>query len=92
MTFANTAPRWHKNFIRLLQRYEAQTGRAGASEPEFRLPPAVGGAPLVTVGLFMFAWTKYQALSDSRIVINRLSYPFVHWIVPIIGSGIFGAG
>jgi hypothetical protein len=32
---------------------------------------------LVTVGLFMFAWT---------------SYPSIHWVVPIIGSALFGAG
>lgn len=38
---------------------------------------AILGAPLVTVGLFVFAWT---------------AYPSVHWIIPIIGSGIFGAG
>ncbi|OQE44445.1 hypothetical protein PENCOP_c002G06436 [Penicillium coprophilum] len=35
------------------------------------------GAPLVTIGLFIFAWTVY---------------PDVHWIGPIIGSGVFGAG
>ncbi|KAI0137548.1 major facilitator superfamily domain-containing protein [Xylariales sp. AK1849] len=49
----------------------------GRSEPEFRLPPAVAGAVLVPVGLFWFAWT---------------TYPWVHWIVPIIGSGVFGMG
>jgi hypothetical protein len=49
----------------------------GISEPEFRLPPAVAGAFLVPVGLFWFAWS---------------TYPWVHWIVPIIGSGIFGMG
>ncbi|KAK9779032.1 putative Major facilitator superfamily domain-containing protein [Seiridium cardinale] len=49
----------------------------GISEPEFRLPPAVAGAVLVPVGLFWFAWS---------------AYPWVHWIVPIIGSGVFGMG
>lgn len=38
---------------------------------------AIMGAPLVTIGLFIFAWTIY---------------PGVHWISPIIGSGVFGAG
>lgn len=38
---------------------------------------AIAGGPLVTIGLFMFAWTIY---------------PSVHWIVPIIGSAFFGAG
>ncbi|RYP39070.1 hypothetical protein DL767_002333 [Monosporascus sp. MG133] len=49
----------------------------GVPEPEFRLPPAIAGAVLVPVGLFWFAWT---------------TYPHVHWIMPIIGSGIFGTG
>ncbi|RYO73587.1 hypothetical protein DL764_010551 [Monosporascus ibericus] len=49
----------------------------GVAEPEFRLPPAIAGALLVPIGLFWFAWT---------------TYPHVHWIMPIIGSGIFGAG
>ncbi|RYP12107.1 hypothetical protein DL765_007476 [Monosporascus sp. GIB2] len=49
----------------------------GVPEPEFRLPPAIAGAVLVPIGLFWFAWT---------------TYPHVHWIMPIIGSGIFGAG
>lgn len=43
--------------MRLLQNHEAKTGTVGSSEPEFRLPPAIGGAPLVTIGLLWFAWT-----------------------------------
>ncbi|PYH89981.1 MFS general substrate transporter [Aspergillus ellipticus CBS 707.79] len=50
---------------------------AADQEPEARLPPAVIGAPLLTIGLFWFGWT---------------AIPSVHWIVPIIGSGLFGAG
>ncbi|KAI3317639.1 MFS general substrate transporter [Xylariaceae sp. AK1471] len=49
----------------------------GVPEPEFRLASSILGAALVPVGLFLFAWT---------------SFPWVHWIVPIIGSGIFGCG
>ncbi|GAP92182.2 putative drug proton antiporter yhk8 [Rosellinia necatrix] len=49
----------------------------GGPEPEFRLAPSILGAVLVPVGLFWFAWT---------------SFPRVHWILPIIGSGIFGCG
>ncbi|RAL13079.1 MFS transporter [Aspergillus homomorphus CBS 101889] len=48
-----------------------------ATDPERRLPPAVIGAPLLTVGLFWFAWT---------------AIPSVHWSVPIIGSALFGTG
>ncbi|KAI1121194.1 major facilitator superfamily domain-containing protein [Nemania abortiva] len=49
----------------------------GAPEPEFRLASTILGAVLVPIGLFWFAWT---------------SFPWVHWILPIIGSGIFGCG
>ena len=49
----------------------------GRSEPEYRLPPAIVGGILIPIGLFWFGWTTY-----SRI----------HWIVPIIGSAVFGGG
>jgi hypothetical protein len=72
-----TDPIWHKNYIRLVRNRETAGGEPGGSEPEFRLPPAILGAALVTIGLFWFGWT---------------TYPSVHWILPIIGSGIFGMG
>jgi hypothetical protein len=73
-----TNPFWEKNYARLVRGFEAKTGQKGIKpEPEFRLPPAMAGAILVPVGLFWFGWT---------------TYPSVHWIVPIIGSGVFGAG
>lgn len=72
-----TDPLWHKNYARLIKQREEQTGEVGGSEPEFRLPPAIAGAFLVPAGLFMFGWTTYAA---------------IHWIVPIIGSAIFGMG
>ncbi|TRX92787.1 hypothetical protein FHL15_006193 [Xylaria flabelliformis] len=49
----------------------------GVPEPEFRLASSILGAVLVPIGLFWFAWT---------------SSPWLHWILPIIGSGIFGCG
>lgn len=49
----------------------------GKIEPEFRLPSVIVGAAFVTVGLFWFAWTTLR---------------WVHWIVPVIGSAIFGCG
>jgi len=70
-------PWWHKNYVRLVKQREAQGGEPGGTEPEYRLPPAIFGAILVPIGLFFFGWT---------------TYPSVHWIVPIIGSGIFGTG
>lgn len=49
----------------------------GAPVPEARLPLALVGSVMLPIGLFVFAWTNG---------------PEIHWIVPIIASGIFGAG
>ncbi|EMC99669.1 hypothetical protein BAUCODRAFT_30045 [Baudoinia panamericana UAMH 10762] len=49
----------------------------GKSEPEYRLPPTILGAAIVPISLFGFGWT---------------TYPWVHWIVPIIFSALFGLG
>ncbi|KAJ5353529.1 hypothetical protein N7541_006093 [Penicillium brevicompactum] len=67
---------WSWNYARLEQK-QAKESPESPPQPEWRLPPAIMGAPLVTIGLFIFAWTIY---------------PGVHWIGPIIGSGVFGAG
>jgi MFS family permease len=72
-----TDPIFQRNYVRLIKEREAATGEIGGSEPEFRLPQAIVGAILVPIGLFLFAWTTYAT---------------VHWIVPIIGSAIFGMG
>jgi multidrug resistance protein len=68
---------WHKNYVRLVRNREIAGGEPGGSEPEYRLPPAILGGFLVPIGLFWFGWTTYSS---------------VHWIVPIIGSVIFGMG
>jgi MFS family permease len=64
-------PFWQRNYLRLVR------NNSNKSEPEYRLPPSIGGSILTIIGLFLFAWTIY---------------PSVHWIVPIIGSAFFGAG
>ncbi|KAK5046398.1 hypothetical protein LTR84_008200 [Exophiala bonariae] len=69
-------PLWQRNYLRLVRNNEIKTGEL-KSEPEFRLAPAVVGAPFCVVGLFLFAWTIY---------------PSVHWIVPEIAIGLFGFG
>ncbi|CAG8234010.1 unnamed protein product [Penicillium salamii] len=71
-----TDPFWRWNYTRL-ECASAAVSEPVKYQPEWRLPPAIVGAPLVTIGLFIFAWTVY---------------PNVHWIGAIIGSGIFGAG
>lgn len=72
-----TDPVWHRIRSGLIAKLSQETGVPDSSEPEFRLPPAILGSVLVSIGIFVFAWT---------------SYPSVHWIVPIIGSAIFGVG
>lgn len=68
--------RWNKNYERLLARHEERIGSPG-SDPGYRLPPTIAGTVLVTIGLLWFGWTTYTS---------------IHWIVPIIGSALFGAG
>lgn len=46
-------------------------------EPEVFLPPNFAASVALPVGLFIFAWTSTAS---------------VHWIVPIIGTFIFGPG
>ncbi|OQE96698.1 hypothetical protein PENNAL_c0001G00992 [Penicillium nalgiovense] len=70
-------PIWRRNYARLERNHEKATNKLDDFQPEWRLPSAILGGPLVTIGLFIFAWTIY---------------PNVHWIAPIIGSAVFGAG
>ncbi|KAJ7368887.1 major facilitator superfamily domain-containing protein [Mycena albidolilacea] len=49
----------------------------GKGEPEMRIPPLILGSLIVPIGLFWYGWS-----AEAKI----------HWIMPIIGSGIFGFG
>jgi hypothetical protein len=49
----------------------------GSAKPEYRLPVMFPGSLLVPIGLFVYGWT-----ADKN----------VQWIVPIIGTAIFGVG
>ncbi|TVY47732.1 Efflux pump [Lachnellula occidentalis] len=55
------------------------TKKSGSSEmkPEYRLPLCIVGGALVPIGLFWYGWS-----AEKRI----------HWIMPIIGTGIMGMG
>jgi hypothetical protein len=71
-----STPFWTNFRHRLVERRRQKTGVA-RDEPEDQLPPVIFSAPLITGGLFWFGFT---------------SRPEIHWIVPIIGSGVFGLG
>lgn len=73
----STTPYWQKNYQRLVKKVDIEVGEDSKPEPEFRLPQVIVGAVLVLTGLFWFAFTTYKS---------------VHWIVPIIASGLFGMG
>ncbi|KAG5300800.1 polyamine transporter 1 [Histoplasma ohiense] len=77
VTSAATHPFWNWNYRRLVRKREAGGGEPGASEPEYRLPPAIASSILLPLGMFWFGWTTHGS---------------IHWIVPIIGSGFFSAG
>ncbi|KAE8361496.1 major facilitator superfamily domain-containing protein [Aspergillus caelatus] len=49
----------------------------GRFAPESRLPPMIYGCWAIPVGLFWYGWSAEEK---------------VHWIMPIIGTGIFGFG
>ncbi|CAO1623633.1 unnamed protein product [Parajaminaea phylloscopi] len=49
----------------------------GVISPEMRLPQGLLGAVLTVVGLFWFGYTTYTS---------------IHWIVPVIGSAVYGFG
>ncbi|KAB8237942.1 MFS transporter/fungal specific transcription factor domain-containing protein [Aspergillus alliaceus] len=46
--------------------------------PEWRLPPAIIGAPIFTVGVFWFSWTAFT--------------PNIHWMVPTASGVLIGFG
>lgn len=57
--------------------YLAKRNNDGVGKPEMRIPALFFGSFFVPIGLFWYGWSA-QA--------------HVHWIMPIVGSGIFGFG
>ncbi|KAL6720805.1 hypothetical protein ACLMJK_002730 [Lecanora helva] len=49
----------------------------GIAKPEYRVPPMFVGSLLIPTGLFIYGWT-----AENK----------VHWMVPIFGTGLLGAG
>jgi hypothetical protein len=71
-----STPFWTRLRHSMVEKRRKETGVL-KDEPEDQLPPVIFGAPLITGGLFWFGFTTYAD---------------IHWIVPIIGSGVFGLG
>ncbi|KAK7060842.1 hypothetical protein VNI00_000575 [Paramarasmius palmivorus] len=58
--------------------YQKQADKnGGKGKPEMRVPPLIFGSLFIPVGLLWYGWSAQKKL---------------HWIMPIIGSGIFGFG
>ncbi|KLP07502.1 Uncharacterized protein LW94_3226 [Fusarium fujikuroi] len=70
-------PIWYLFRHKHTNRRDDDTDTEDTLEPEVFLPFAILGSLLVPMGLFIFAWS---------------CYPWVHWIVPITGSAVFGSG
>ena len=49
----------------------------GSSKPEYRLPPLMLTSPLVATAFFWYGWS-----AEAK----------THWIVPILGTSLFGMG
>ncbi|KAK4166482.1 major facilitator superfamily domain-containing protein [Cladorrhinum sp. PSN259] len=69
-------PVWDRVRHWLREKRLRETGEL-RDEPEDQLPQVIFGAPLITGGLFWFGFT---------------STPDIHWIVPLVGSAVFGLG
>jgi len=54
-----------------------ESKNGGEGKPEFRLPLLVVSAPLVTISFFWYGWS-----AEAK----------AHWIVPILGTVLFGMG
>jgi hypothetical protein len=64
-------------FANISDRYLKRKQKLGEMKPEHRLGTVVFGGPLVAVGLYCYGWSAQAQ---------------VHWIVPILGTGLFGMG
>lgn len=70
-------PVWHCIRSNLIHELSSESGVQGSSQLEFRWPPAIVGALIVPVGVFMFGWSCYS---------------WVHRIMPSIESDILRSG
>ncbi|KAJ7211233.1 multidrug resistance protein 4 [Mycena pura] len=71
-----TAASFGAKFSNTLYKYLADKN-GGVGEPEMRIPPIFIGSIFVPIGLFWYGWSAQAK---------------IHWIMPVIGSGIFGLG
>lgn len=55
----------------------AQANRFGSAKPEHRLPMMILSGPVIAAGLFWYGWSVQAQ---------------IHWMMPIVGSGMVGLG
>ncbi|KAG9664130.1 MFS general substrate transporter, partial [Aureobasidium melanogenum] len=72
-----SGPLWHAHYRHLIEHHKEITGEVGGSEPEYRLPSAIVGAPLIVIGMLWFGWTQYSVILVFSGVFTFLvdSYP-----------------
>lgn len=65
-------PFWRWNLKRLVKNHQSTKNEEFL--PEFRLPPAILGAPMITIGLFWFGWTSTATVRRSNYCLNGVVY------------------
>ncbi|CAF3464009.1 unnamed protein product [Fusarium graminearum] len=58
----------------LIHELSSESGVQGSSQLEFRWPPAIVGALIVPVGVFMFGWSCYSILLVFSRVFGVLNH------------------
>ncbi|KAG8925808.1 hypothetical protein FRC02_009392 [Tulasnella sp. 418] len=66
-----------KALTKFIRILSAKAKNNGIGKPEYRMPIMFGGSVLIPVGLLWYGWS-----ADRH----------THWIVPVLGSSVFGFG
>ncbi|KAH0383177.1 MFS general substrate transporter, partial [Aureobasidium melanogenum] len=94
-----SGPLWHKNYLRLVRHHEEMTGEVGGSEPEYRLPSAIVGAPLIVVGMlcvilifsgiFTFLVDSFPNYAASALAANSFARSMFAAMFPLFGPAMY---
>jgi multidrug resistance protein len=64
-------------------------------KPEYRLPPLIWSAWVLPAGLFVYGWSvqyKVCRIVWFPVIVKQADQHQIHWIVPLIGTALFGGG